>query len=147
MRGFNQQTIIGNVGNDPVVKYLPDGTATTNLSIACNRTWKDKASGEKKEATEWFSVDVIGKIAEVVYEYTKKGDALFVQGETRSRKYTGKDDGIERTYTGVRVDQNGTIQFLSGKREGDQRQPAQRREPASPQQPMDGVPFDDDIPF
>jgi single-strand DNA-binding protein len=149
MRGFNQCTLIGNLGNDPEVKYLQDGTAVASLSLATTEKWKDKASGDPKERTEWHKVQVFGRLAEICGEYLHKGSAVFVQGSIRYRKVTGQD-GVDRYYTDIRVDANGTIQFLDGKpQDTGERGRAPARRAAAPAPATDaGEDFaDDDIPF
>ena len=77
-RGINRAIILGNVGQDPEVRYMPDGTAVANLSIATSEAWKDKQTGEKKEKTEWHRCNAFGKLAEIIQQYVKKGSKLYV---------------------------------------------------------------------
>lgn len=143
MRGVNQVTLMGNTGNAPELKYTQGGTAVATFSLATTESYKDR-DGNKKEETQWHRCKAFGKLAEVIGEYVGKGDPLFVQGGIRYGKYTGSD-GVERYATEIRVEE---IRLLGGKRDSEQRHPAQRREPA-PAKPanFDDVPFDDDIPF
>lgn len=100
MASVNRITLVGNVGADPEVRYLPDGTATATVRLATTDKWKDKASGETKERTEWHRVVFFKKLAEVVGEYVKKGSQLYIEGQNRTRKWTDKD-GIDRYTTEI----------------------------------------------
>ena len=111
MRGVNFAVLVGNLGSDPEVKYMQDGTAVCSLSVATTDKWKDKGTGELKERTEWHRVQVFGKAAEACGEYLHKGSAVYVQGQIRYRKHTGQD-GVEKYYTDIRVDMNGVVRFL-----------------------------------
>ena len=85
MASVNKVIIVGNLGRDPETRYLPSGEAVTNISVATTETWKDKASGEKKEATEWHRISFFGKLAEIAGEYLKKGSQVYVEGQLRTR--------------------------------------------------------------
>lgn len=139
---LNQIQIIGRVGKDPEVRYLPSGEAVANLSLATTEKWKDKQSGEMREETEWHRISTFGRLAEIVGEYVKKGGLVYVSGKIKTRKYTDKD-GIEKTATEVRAND---MKMLSGKPDGERSAaPAQRQAPAAA-----GSGFDDmngDIPF
>src|ERR1019366_6058380 len=87
MASINKVILIGNVGRDPETRFLPSGSAVANISIATTDTWKDKTSGEKKEATEWHRVVFFGRLAEIVGEYLKKGSQVYVEGRLQTRKY------------------------------------------------------------
>jgi single-strand DNA-binding protein len=164
MASVNKVILVGNLGRDPEVRYSPDGGAIANFSVATTDTWKDKATGEKKENTEWHRIVFFGKTAEIVAQYLKKGSAVYVEGALRTRKWTDKE-GQERYTTEVVGDR---MQMLGGRsgmgagsgggdEEFDQRPPqspqraapagqggsAQR--PAAPAAAMDS--FEDDIPF
>lgn len=153
-RGINKVIIIGNLGGDPEVRYLPNGNAVANVTIATSETWKDKQTGQKHERTEWHRVVFFGRIAEVVGEYAIKGSKMYVEGRLQTREW--EKDGIKRHTTEIIVDQRGQMQLLDGARQGGsggQRQPSQQPQ-ARPQQsapPSDSMPdydsFDDDIPF
>lgn len=150
MRGVNFAVLVGNLGSDPEVRYMQDGTAVCNLSVATTDKWKDKGSGELKERTEWHRVQVFGKVAEACGEYLRKGSAVYVQGQIRYRKHTGQD-GVEKYFTDIRVDMNGVVRFLDRPDSGGERaeRPARTERPR-PQQaaPVDDSDFaDDDIPF
>ncbi len=148
MAGVNKVILIGNLGQDPEVRYMPSGDAVANISIATSETWKDKNTGEKQERTEWHRVSFFGKIAEIVGKYLKKGSKIYVEGKLRTRKYKAAD-GSERYTTEVIVDMGGTMQMLDGKSDGAPRQQqprmdAQNRASMGAQAPAE---FDDDIPF
>jgi single-strand DNA-binding protein len=113
MASVNKVIIVGNLGKDPETRYAPSGDAITNITVATSDTWKDKATGEKKEATEWHRVVFFGRLAEIAGEYLKKGRSVYVEGRLRTRKWQDKD-GQDRYTTEVVADQ---MQML-GSREG-----------------------------
>jgi single-strand DNA-binding protein len=123
MASVNKVILVGNLGRDPETRYLPSGEAVTNISLATTDTWKDKASGEKKEATEWHRVSFFGRLAEIAGEYLKKGSQVYVEGQLRTRKWQDKE-GKERYTTEIRAD---TMQML-GSRSGSG-EPREQREP------------------
>lgn len=100
MASLNKMQVIGNLGADPEVRYMPDGTPTATVTVATTDTWKDKATGEKKEKTEWHRVVFFKGLAEVVGEYLKKGSQIYVEGKLRTRKWTDKE-GIDRYTTEI----------------------------------------------
>lgn len=100
MASVNKVILIGNLGRDPETRYSPDGAAITNVAIATSYTWKDKATGEKKEETEWHRVVFFNRLAEIAGEYLKKGKPVYVEGRLRTRKWTDKD-GHERYTTEI----------------------------------------------
>ena len=104
MASVNKVIIVGNLGRDPETRYLPSGEAVTNISVATTETWKDKASGEKKEATEWHRISAFGKLAEIMGEYLKKGSQVYIEGQLRTRKYQDKETGKDRYSTEIRAD-------------------------------------------
>jgi single-strand DNA-binding protein len=104
MASVNKVIIVGNLGRDPETRYLPSGEAVTNISVATTETWKDKASGEKKEATEWHRISFFGKLAEIAGEYLKKGSQVYIEGQLRTRKYQDKETGKDRYSTEIRAD-------------------------------------------
>lgn len=136
-RGVNKVIAIGNLGQDPDTRYIPSGTAVTNFSIACNESWTDKQTGEKKERTEWINCECWGKVAEIAAEYLRKGSQVYVEGSLKTDSWED-DQGNKKYRTKVRVDQ---MQMLGSRGEGGgQSRPA----PAPPKQQEE---FDDDIPF
>jgi single-strand DNA-binding protein len=104
MASVNKVIIVGNLGRDPETRYLPSGEAVTNISVATTETWKDKTSGEKKEATEWHRISAFGKLAEIMGEYLKKGSQVYIEGSLKTRKYQDKETGKDRYSTEIRAD-------------------------------------------
>lgn len=100
MASLNKTTLIGNLGTDPEIRYMPDGTPTAIVSLATTDTWKEKASGERKEKTEWHRVVFFKGLAEIVSQYLKKGSQIYVEGKLRTRKWTDKE-GIDRYTTEI----------------------------------------------
>ncbi len=163
-RGINKVILVGNLGNDPEIRYTPNGGAIANLSIATSEQWKDRNTGEPKEKTEWHRVVIFGKLAEIAGEYLRKGSQVYLEGKLQTRKWQDQS-GQDRYSTEVVVDINGVMQMLGGGQRtgGDtgysQSQPSQQ--PAYQQQQPQQAPnmssqgpsggfsdsFDDDIPF
>ena len=150
MASVNKATIIGNVGRDPELKYLPSGDAIANIAVATSYKKKDKNTGEQTEITEWHRVSFFGRIAEVVGQYVKKGSSIYVEGRLQTRKYTDKD-GIERYATEIVAEQ---MQMLGGRQDGgggQQQAAPQRQQQAAPRPAPRPAPntdgIDDDIPF
>jgi single-strand DNA-binding protein len=111
MASVNKVILVGNLGADPEVRYLPSGDAIANIRLATTDRYKDKASGEMKEATEWHRVAFFGRLAEIVSEYLKKGSAVYIEGRLRTRKWQGQD-GQDRYSTEIVADQ---MQMLGGR--------------------------------
>ena len=99
-RGINKVILVGNLGNDPDVKYSQGGSAITTISVATTEAWKDKQTGQQQERTEWHRVKFFGRLAEIAGEYLKKGRQVYIEGSLRTDKYTGKD-GVERYTTDI----------------------------------------------
>jgi single-strand DNA-binding protein len=116
MASVNKVILIGNLGRDPEVRYMPSGDAVANISIATTETWKDK-SGEKQEKTEWHRVAMFGKTAEIAGEYLKKGSQVYIEGRLETRKWTDKE-GHERYTTEIRADR---MQMLGSRSGGSER--------------------------
>lgn len=110
-RGVNKVILIGNLGKDPETRYFPNGDAVTNATLATTESWKDKQSGEMKDATEWHNLVFPGKIAEIAGKYLKKGSKIYVEGSIRTRKWQDKE-GKDRYTTEIRVQD---MQMLDGK--------------------------------
>jgi single-strand DNA-binding protein len=160
MASVNKVIIIGNLGKDPEVRYLPSGSAICNITVATSRQWKDKTSGERQEETEWHRITFFDRMAEIAGEYLKKGRPVYVEGRLKTRKYTDKD-GVEKYATDIVATE---MQLLGG-REGGGPAPATtwaasarpRAAPAGAQCPGSPKPaaksstgfddMDDDIPF
>ena len=113
MASVNKVIIVGNLGRDPETRYMPNGDAVTNVTVATTESWKDKNSGEKKELTEWHRITFYRKLAEIAGQYLKKGSQVYVEGRLQTRKWTDKD-GVERYTTEIIAD---TMQML-GSRQG-----------------------------
>jgi single-strand DNA-binding protein len=154
MASVNKAIIVGNLGRDPELKYLSDGTALCTLSVATTYAWKDKASGEKKEEVEWHRVNLRARLAEVAGEYLKKGSAVYIEGRLRTRKWTDKQS-IERYTTEIMAD---SLQMLGGRADAAQGQsrerptqeeapPAKMTRPAATQTSGNFDDFEDDLPF
>lgn len=154
-RGINKVILVGNVGVDPDVRYMPNGNAVTTLSVATSEAWKDKQSGEKQERTEWHRVICFNRLGEIAGEYVRKGSKLYVEGSLRTRKWQDQQ-GVERYTTEIVA---ADIQMLDSKGTGafnetaptSQQQPSesQRKAPANNQAaPAPAFEdLDDDIPF
>jgi len=151
MASVNKVILVGNLGADPETRYMPSGDAITNIRIATTDRWKDKQSGEMKEATEWHRIAFFGRLAEIAGQYLKKGSQVYVEGRIRTRKWQDKD-GQDRYSTEIVAD---AMQLL-GKREGMGEAPP--REPGEPAAGASSKPaakkaatsladMDDDIPF
>lgn len=168
-RGVNKVILVGNLGLDPEVRYMPNGGAVANLTLATSESWRDKQDGVIREHTEWHRVVVFGKLAEIASEYLRKGAQVYIEGQLRTRKWTDQS-GQDKYTTEVVVGQNGTMQMLgrrdSQPQQGDQPQPAAKGEgkaakgagrsakgqnTAAPQQPPaqpdPAYEFNDSIPF
>ena len=104
MASINKVIVVGNLGADPETRFLPSGEAVTNIRVATTDKWKDKASGEMKEATEWHRISFFGRLAEVAGEYLKKGSQVYVEGSLRTRKWQDKESGQDRYSTEIRAE-------------------------------------------
>ena len=144
-RGINKVIVVGNLGQDPDTRYMPSGSAVTNITVATNESWKDKQTGEQKDRTEWHKVAMFGRLAEIAAEYLRKGSQVYIEGKLRTRKWQDKD-GNDRYTTEIIADE---MQMLGGRgggapiRDDGASQGAQQSPP--PQGSSDD--FDDDIPF
>ena len=149
-RGVNRVILVGHLGQDPEVRYLPNGGAVTNISVATSETWKDKQTGEQKDRTEWHRVVIFGRLAEIAGEYLKKGSQVYIEGQLQTRKWQDQS-GIDRYTTEIVVNNGGALQML-GSRENSaddhghstQNTLLGKTNQNAPAPPMD---FDDDIPF
>lgn len=158
-RGINKVILIGNLGRDPELRYMPSGGAVVNITLATSETWKDKSSGESKERTEWHNVVFFNKLAEIVAQYLKKGSRVYVEGSLRTRKWQDKD-GQDRYSTEVVANDMQMLDARGGSSEGgsrnsnqfsaprqtENRPPSAAGEHASAS-PLDDEFEDDDIPF
>lgn len=135
-RGINKVILIGNLGQDPEVRYMPSGGAVANLSLATSESWKDKATGEQKEKTEWHRVSIFGRLAEIAGEYLRKGSTVYVEGQLQTRKWQDQN-GQDRYTTEVVVQGfNGVMQMLGGKSDTQAQNAPQQGEWGQPQQPQ-----------
>ncbi len=116
-RGVNKVILVGNLGQDPEVRYMPNGGAVANMTLATSESWRDKQTGETKEKTEWHRVVLFGKLAEVAGEYLKKGSQVYIEGALQTRKWQDQS-GQERYTTEVVVNVGGTMQMLGGRQGG-----------------------------
>lgn len=172
-RGVNKVILIGNVGQDPEVRYMPNGGAVANITLATTDSWLDKQTKEKREKTEWHRVVLFGKLADIAKEYLRKGSQVYIEGALQTRKWTDQS-GVEKYTTEVVVNVGGTMHMLGGRAQGSaqqgdnngwgqpqqpntmqggnntqysghaQPQPQQSKPMTNNEPPMD---FDDDIPF
>lgn len=147
MASVNKVILVGNLGKDPEVRYMPNGDQVTNVTIATTDTWKDKTSGEKKEATEWHRIVFYRKLAEIAGQYLKKGAQVYIEGSLKTRKWQGQD-GQDRYTTEIIAD---SMQML-GRREGSGPPPVGSATPPAQSEPRhaggaQGGGFEDDIPF
>ncbi len=151
-RSVNKTILVGNVGGDPETRYMPNGNAVTNITLATTDSWKDKQTGQLQERTEWHRVVLFGKVAEIAGEYLRKGSQCYIEGRLQTREW--EKDGVKRYTTEIVVDMNGTMLLLGGRGEGSgnqQQAPRQQQRQQRPQQPtQEQLPpdaYDDDIPF
>jgi len=155
-RGVNKVILIGNLGQDPEVKYMPSGGAVTNVTVATSESWKDKTSGEQKENTEWHRVVFFRRLAEIAGEYLKKGSKVYIEGKLQTRKWQDQS-GNDRYTTEIVANEMQMLDSRGGAGGGtggggySQSSGASSSAPASGQQqqaPAGGMgDFDDDIPF
>lgn len=143
-RGVNKVILIGNLGQDPDVRYTPSGTAVANLNMATDESYKDRESGQMVPRTEWHRVVLFGRMAEVAGQYLSKGSKIYIEGKLQTRKWTTRE-GQDRYTTEIKVDVSGEMQMLST--QGDPKQPSGNRPPADQPSPEPVDDFDDDIPF
>jgi single-strand DNA-binding protein len=131
MSGLNKVQIIGHLGQDPDVRYMPNGKAVANVRVATSETWKDKQTGDKQEKTEWHSIVLFDKLGEIAGQYLKKGALAYFEGKLQTRKWQDKE-GKDRYSTEIVASQMQMLGGRSGERE---------------QEPAPAGEFDDDIPF
>ena len=166
-RGINKAIVLGNLGQDPETRYMPNGNAVTNISIATSESWKDKQSGQEQERTEWHRVVFFNRLAEIAGEYLRKGSKVYVEGSLRTRKWQDQS-GADKYTTEIvasemqMLDARGDDQQQQPQQQAPQQQPQQAQQPQQPsqqtqqpaqQQPRQVAPspasseFEDDIPF
>ncbi|NOR35539.1 MAG: single-stranded DNA-binding protein [Woeseiaceae bacterium] len=149
-RGINKVIIVGNLGGDPETRYMPSGSAVTNLTVATNESWKDKQTGEQKDRTEWHKVAMFNRLAEIAAEYLRKGSQVYIEGKLRTRKWQDKN-GQDRWTTEIIADE---MQMLGGRGGaggggGGSAPMSSSQDSSPPSAPPQAGPddFDDDIPF
>lgn len=151
-KGVNKVIIVGNLGADPDVRYLPGGGAVTNISVATSESWKDKDTGQTQERTEWHRISMFARLAEIAGEYLRKGSKVYLEGSLRTRKWQDKD-GKDRYTTEIIAN---TLQMLDSRGTGAgntggsmENSSGSQYEPVAAMSADQGAPndFDDDIPF
>jgi single-strand DNA-binding protein len=155
MASVNKVILIGNLGRDPETRYMPNGEAVANITVATTESWKDKASGEKQEKTEWHRVTFYRRLAEIVGEYLRKGSQVYIEGRLETRKWQDKE-GKDRYTTEIIADRMQMLGSRSGQGDASGRErSAETREPAPAGEGKSGAKkpegqfadMDDDIPF
>lgn len=147
MASVNKVIIIGNLGRDPEVRYSPDGAAICTVSVATSTSWKDKATGEKREETEWHRIVFYNRLAEIASEYLRQGSSVYVEGRLKTRKWQDKETGADRYSTETVAEQ---MQMLGGRGADGQAsssKPVARKAAAAPALTGGGAVVADDIPF
>lgn len=155
-RGVNKVILIGNLGSDPEVRYTPSGSAVANVNLATSETWRDKASGELQDRTEWHRIVFFNRLAEIVGEYLRKGSKIYVEGSLRTRKWVDKN-GVERHTTEIIANEMHILDSRGGgahHHQDTEANPNQAKPEASPAEPAAAATpqqvaddFEDDIPF
>lgn len=163
-RGINKVILVGNLGKDPEAKFMPNGNAVTNITVATSESWKDKQTGQQQERTEWHRIVFFNRLAEIASEYLKKGSKVYIEGSLRTRKWQGQD-GQDRYTTEIVASEMQMLDSRGGSAGYDNSAPMQsapmpqdasqtNQAPAKqPQQQAPAAPdsgfgsFDDDIPF
>jgi len=159
MASVNKVIIVGNLGRDPEIRYMPSGEAIANIAVATSFKSKDRNTGEQKEQTEWHRISFFGRLAEIVGQYLKKGSSVYVEGRLQTRKYTDKD-GVEKYATDIIAQE---MQMLGSRQGGGHDDvgddaapsrpaparpaPASRNAPPKPADAFPGFPDEDSIPF
>ena len=142
---LNKVILIGRLGKDPETRFMPNGEAVCNFSVATSETWNDR-NGQRQEKTEWHNITMYRRLAEIAGQYLKKGSQVYLEGKIQTRKYEGKD-GIERTAYDIIANE---MKMLGGGSDGQQAQQAQSKTPTPPRRQAPAAPdedIDDDIPL
>ena len=145
-RGINKVILVGNLGKDPEVRYMPNGNAVANITLATSESWKDKQSGEQKEQTEWHRVVFYQRLAEIVGEYLKKGSKVYIEGKLRTRKWQDKD-GQDKYMTEIIADEMQMLDSRGGASGNDMPKADNRSSSSSEPVSASMDDFNDDIPF
>lgn len=143
-RGVNKVILIGHLGQDPEVRYMPNGNAVVNLTLATSENWKDKNTGENKEKTEWHRIVLFGKLAEIAGEYLRKGSQVYIEGSLQTRKWQDQN-GLERYTTEIVVNIGGTMQMLGSRNSNLQSTPTQDNSTIIKTKKIDKVDFDKNL--
>lgn len=144
-RGVNKVILIGNLGKDPEVRYMPNGQAVANITLATSESWKDKNSGEQQERTEWHRVVFFRRLAEIAGEYLKKGSRVYIEGKLQTRKWQDQN-GQDRYTTEIVANEMQMLDSRGGANNYSSAPPADMDDSQVPQMATAGD-FDDDIPF
>jgi single-strand DNA-binding protein len=140
---LNKVILIGRLGKDPEVRYMPNGEAVCNFSVATSESWKDQ-SGQRQERIEWHNITMYRRLAEIAGQYLKKGSQVYLEGKIQSRKYQGKD-GIERTAYDIIVNEMKMLGGGNSEQQAQAETPTPPRRQAAPAAPVEYI--DDDVPF
>jgi len=146
MASLNKVILIGNLGKEPEQRFMPNGNAVCNFSIATTESWKDKQSGAKQEKTEWHNITIYGKLAEIAAQYLTKGSSVYLEGKIKTRKYQDKQTGADKYVTEIICDE---MKMLGGKQEGQEQPKPQQAKPAQQAKPVNNFDesWDEQIPF
>ncbi|WP_219495739.1 single-stranded DNA-binding protein [Proteus terrae] len=148
-KGVNKCILIGHLGQDPEIRYMPSGGAVANLTLATSESWRDKQTGEMKDRTEWHRVCIFGKLAEIAGEYLRKGSQVYIEGSLQTRKWQDQS-GQDRYTTEVVVNVGGSMQMLGsngGNQAGSQKPQQSAQQPQAPQNEPPQDWDDQEIPF
>ena len=147
-RGINKVILVGNLGADPETRYMPSGSAVTNLSVATSESWKDKQTGEQTERTEWHKVVMFDRLAEIAAEYLRKGSQVYIEGKLQTRKWQDRD-GNDRWTTEIRASEMQMLGGRGGSGGGGSFGGGAPQQGGGSSSPPKAAPddFDDDIPF
>jgi single-strand DNA-binding protein len=147
MASVNKVIIIGNLGRDPEIRYSADGAGICTISVATSTSWKDKATGEKREETEWHRIVFYNRLAEIAGEYLRQGSAVYVEGRLKTRKWQDKGTGADRYSTEIVADQMQMLGDRGADGQTSSAKPAARKAVAAPAPTSGGAVVADDIPF
>lgn len=144
--GINKTIILGNLGNDPETKYMPNGNAVTNISVATSESWKDKQTGQEQSRTEWHRIVFFNRLAEIAGEYLRKGSKVYVEGSLRTRKWQDQN-GNDRYSTEIVASDMQMLDSRGGEQHGGQSNQQQQNQQPSARNNPPPTDFEDDIPF